>query len=65
MKILNNTQPTDSDQVRSLAAIQRAALRVRELAPQMNTPFYVMRDGEIVDVSKESSPAKIKESKVV
>ena len=58
MKVRNNTQPTDPDQVGSLAAIQRAALRVRELAPQMNTPFYVMRDGEIVDISQESLPAK-------
>ena len=58
MKILNNTQPTDTDQVGPLAAIKRAALRVRELAPQMNTPFYVMRNGEIVDVSQESLPAK-------
>ena len=58
MKILNNPQPTDTDRVGSLAAIKRAALRVRELAPQMNTPFYVMRNGEIVDVSQESLPAK-------
>ena len=62
MKILNTTQPTDPDQVGSLAAIKRAALRARELARQMNTPCYVMRNGQIVDVSKESSPAKITEA---
>ena len=63
MKIRNNTQPTDPDQVGSLAAIKRAALRARELARQVNNPFYVMRDGEIVDISNESLPAKIKEAK--
>ena len=60
MKILNTTQTTDPDQVGSLAAIKRAALRARELARQMNTPCYVMRNGQIVDVSEESLPAKIK-----
>jgi len=56
MKIRNTAQPTDPDQVGSLAAIKRAALRARELARQMNTPCYVMRDGQIVDVSHESLP---------
>ena len=63
MKILNTTQPTDPDQVGSLAAIKRVALRARELAGQMNTPCYVMRNGQIVDVSTESLPAKIKVAK--
>ncbi len=63
MKILNTTQPTDPDQVGSLAAIKRAALRARELARQMNTPCYVMRDGQIVDVSHESVPLSSQESK--
>ena len=64
MKILNTTQPTDPDQVGSLAAIKRAALRARELARQMRTPCYVMRNGQIVDVSEESLPAEIKAAKV-
>lgn len=34
MKILNTTQPTDPDQVGSLAAIKRAALRARDLTRQ-------------------------------
>lgn len=63
MKILNTKQPTDPDQVGSLAAIKRAALRARELARQMNTPCYVMRNGQIVDVTKESLPAKSTEAK--
>lgn len=56
MKIRNSAQPTDPDQVGSLAAIKRAALRARELARQMNTPCYVMRDGRMVDVSQENLP---------
>ena len=56
MKIRNTAQPTDPDQVGSLAAIKRAALRARELARQMNTPCYVMRDGRMVDVSQENLP---------
>ena len=59
----NPSLPTDPDQVGSLAAIKRAALRARELARQMNTPCYVMRNGQIVDVSTESLPAKITEAK--
>ena len=64
MKILKTTQPTDPDQVGSLAAIKRAALRARELARQMNTPCYVMRNGQIVDVSAENFPAETKMAKV-
>lgn len=56
MKTRNTTQPTDPDQVGSLAAIKRAALRARELARQTNTPCYVMRGGRIVDVSHENVP---------
>jgi hypothetical protein len=56
MKTRNTSQPTDPDQVGSLAAIKRAALRARELARQMNTPCYVMRDGRIIDISHESLP---------
>ena len=59
MKILNNPQPTDTDRVGSLAAIKRAALRARDLARQMNTPCYVMRDGQIVDVSQETFSQKL------
>ena len=54
MKSRNTAQPTDPDQIGSLAAIKRAALRARELARQTNTPCYVMRGGRIVDVSHEN-----------
>lgn len=56
MKIRDTALPTDPDQVGSLAAIKRAALRARELARQMNTPCYVMRNGRIVDVAHENPP---------
>lgn len=56
MKIRNINPPTDPDQIGSRAAIKRAALRARELARQMNTPCYVGREGQIVDVSSENLP---------
>jgi hypothetical protein len=56
MKILNKHLPTDPDQISSLAAIKRAALRARELARQMNTPCYVLREDRLVDVSGEGLP---------
>ena len=35
------------------AALHRAARRARELGEQTGTPVYVMRDGEIVDLTAE------------
>lgn len=58
MKILNKHQPAVPDEIGALAALRRAALRARELARQMHTPCYVLRDGRIVDVSRESWPAR-------
>jgi hypothetical protein len=55
MKTRSITQPADPDQIGSLGAIKRAALRARELARQTNTPCYIMRGGRIVDVSHESA----------
>jgi len=36
-----------------LIALQRAARKARELAEQTGTPFYVLRDGKIVDLILE------------
>jgi hypothetical protein len=36
-----------------LVALQRAVRKARELAEQTGTPFYVLRDGEIVDLVAE------------
>jgi butyrate kinase len=54
MKELNTHPLTDTEQIGSHAAIKRAALRARELARQMNTPCYVIRDAQIVDVLLEN-----------
>lgn len=53
MKILTAQRPTDPEQLGSIAAIERAALRARELARQTNTPCYVLRDGRVVDIAQE------------
>lgn len=53
MKILTSQRPTDPEQLGSIAAIERAALRARELARQTNTPCYVLRDGRVVDIAQE------------
>lgn len=34
-------------------ALERAAKRARELAEQTGTPCYVVRDGRIVDATRE------------
>lgn len=36
------------------AALRRAARRARELGEQTGTPVYVLRDGEIVDLTAET-----------
>jgi hypothetical protein len=53
MKSHDTQTPTDPDQIGSRAAIKRAALRARELARQMNTPCYVVRNNVIVDIAHE------------
>ena len=35
------------------AALRRAARRARELGRKTGTPFYVLRNGRIVDLTKE------------
>lgn len=56
MKIQTLHRPTNPEQLGSLAAIERAALRAREIARQTQTPCYVSRDGRIVDVLTEPLP---------
>lgn len=45
-------QSTDPDILGSLKAIKRAARAARELSIKMGTPFYVMKDGKIVDLNR-------------
>jgi hypothetical protein len=53
MKILSSRYPTRPDQLGALAALERAARRAREIARQTHTPCYIVRDGRVVDVSRE------------
>lgn len=57
MKILTAQRPTDPEQLGSIAAIERAALRARELARQTNTPCYVLRKGRVIDITHEDRDA--------
>ncbi len=43
------------------AALRRAARRARELGEQTGTPVYVVRDGEIVDLTAENRLKKAQE----
>ncbi len=48
---------TDPDFERIEPALRRAAKKARELSIRMNAPFYVFRDGKIVDLnSLEPNP---------
>ena len=38
-----------------LIALQRAARKARELAQKTGTPFYVLREGKIVDLIAEET----------
>jgi hypothetical protein len=44
----------DADVVMSAKALQRAAKRALELGLQTGTPVYVMKQGKIVDLTKEA-----------
>ncbi len=43
--------PRDPDMRAALAALRRAAAQARELSERTGTPFYVMHDGQIVDLN--------------
>lgn len=46
---------TDPDLAGAEAALKRAAAKAMRLAMQTNTPLYVFRDGEIIDL-REFAP---------
>jgi len=50
----SNGQPKDADLRGALPALKRAARRALELARQTGTPCWVLRDGRMVDIAKES-----------
>lgn len=51
MNIESKTPTPDAEQ--TTQALERAAKRARELAEQTGTPCYVVRDGRIVDATRE------------
>lgn len=50
----SNNQPKDADLRGALPALKRAARRALELARQTGTPCWVLRDGRMVDIAKDS-----------
>ncbi len=44
----------DADIAGVEAALRRAARRARELGERTGTPVYVLRDGKIVDLTREN-----------
>lgn len=46
-------EPRTNDAKQALRALERAARRARELAERTGTPCYVVRDGRIVDATRE------------
>ncbi len=45
--------PLDPDLAAALPALRRAAAAARELSIRTGTPFYVMKDGHLVDLNAE------------
>ncbi len=46
-------KPLTKDAEQTTQALERAARRARELAERTGTPCYVVRDGRIVDATRE------------
>jgi hypothetical protein len=46
------SQIRDPDILASFAALKRAAKAARKLSIETGTPFYVMKDGKIVDLNR-------------
>ena len=50
----NGLKPADADLAAAGKALQRAAIRAKELGLRTNTPVYVYRKGKTVDLTVES-----------
>ncbi len=44
----------DPDMIGAYAALCRASVRARELSIRTGTPFYIWRDGKVVDLNAEA-----------
>ncbi|MCY2995777.1 MAG: hypothetical protein NTY19_49200 [Planctomycetota bacterium] len=53
MRTEGKTPTRDAEQ--TTQALERAARRARELAERTGTPCYVVRDGRIVDATREKT----------
>ena len=49
---------SDSDILASLKALRRAARNARKLAETTGTPFYVVRNGRVVNLNPTRKPRK-------
>ena len=46
---------TDADMSKAGRALERAAARARQLAEQTDTPFYIFKDGRVVDLNRQTA----------
>jgi hypothetical protein len=44
----------DAEMSKAGRALERAAARARQLAEQTGTPLYIFRDGQVVDLNRQS-----------
>jgi hypothetical protein len=44
----------DADMSKAGRALERAAARARHLAAQTGTPFYILKDGRVVNLNRQS-----------
>ncbi len=54
------TRPRDPDILASKAALERAAKRALRIGLETGTPVWVMKEGRIVDLTKEHKKPRAK-----
>ena len=55
---LSGTTSRDPDIINSFKALRRAARAARKLSRETGTPFWVMKDGKIVDLNRAQKRTK-------
>ena len=55
---LSGTPSRDPDIINSFKALRRAARAARKLSLETGTPFWVMKDGKVVDLNRAEKRAK-------
>ena len=51
--------PVDADMSKARQALERATARARQLAEQTGTPLYILRDGQVVDLNRQSGSSYV------